>query len=92
MLFVIVLMSLSGAVLGMRFKSLILIPILTIALLIIVGAGVTRGDSGPEILLSAIMAATSLQLGYVSASLLRHRTGSKRPLSPDFSANPHQGC
>ncbi len=54
-----------GMMLGQRFKVLVLMPAIAIALVIAVGAGVARADPLWSIVLIAAATATSLQIGYL---------------------------
>ena len=57
--------TLVGAVFGLRFNILIMLPAIGCALPIIFGIGLTRGDDAWTILLAMVLAATALQLGYL---------------------------
>jgi hypothetical protein len=60
-----------GAALGMRFKVLIVIPAIGLALLGTAGVGIARGDSIGSVGLRMVLIATTLQLGYVAGVVLR---------------------
>jgi hypothetical protein len=60
-----------GAVLGICFKVLILIPIIILILTAISGAAVVFGVSTGATVLSIVLAAAALQLGYFFGSLAR---------------------
>ena len=68
----IVLVFLIGAVLGMRFKVFILVPAIGSTLAAIVAGGVAYGTNVPVILATAVLAATSLQIGYLGGLATRH--------------------
>ena len=63
-----------GAVLGQRFKVLILLPAMlpTVAFATIVVA--VQGATAWHILAAALLAATSLQIGYIAGIGVRHFT------------------
>jgi hypothetical protein len=71
MLNLFLLSTLVGAVLGMRFRVTILIPVLCVALAAIAGIGVARGESPSLIATAIVLAAISLQLGYLVGSTTR---------------------
>jgi hypothetical protein len=60
--------SLIGALLGLRFKVLILVPTTTIGILFIVGIALSSGSGVWWASLVTAMAATSLQIGYLSGA------------------------
>jgi hypothetical protein len=72
-----------GMVLGQRFKVLVLLPAIAFALLLAIGGGIVRADSGWWIVLMAAAAATALQIGYFVGVGIRHVLvavpGSKSP-------------
>lgn len=53
-----------GAVLGARFKVLILVPFIGLGSITILAGGIARGDHASAILIAAALASVSLQLGY----------------------------
>jgi hypothetical protein len=61
-----------GAVLGQRFKVLVLIPGMAVVLPLVAAAGIVRADSYGNIALALMVAAVSLQLGYLAGIALRH--------------------
>ncbi len=61
-----------GAVLGMRFKFLILAPAIGFALTAVFIGSITRGDSAAMILVTAIVASSCLQIGYLSGVVTHH--------------------
>ena len=54
-----------GAVLGQRFKIIVLIPAFAIMLFLAVGTGLAHAQTAWSIVLLAIAAATCLQTGYL---------------------------
>jgi hypothetical protein len=63
--------TLVGAVFGLRFKVLIILPAIGCALPIIFGIGLIRGDDAWSILLAMVLATTALQLGYLFGAVTR---------------------
>ena len=61
-----------GAVLGMRFRVLILLPAVFAALLAVLAVGITSSVSFPMVALAMVLAATCLQLGYLGGVAIRH--------------------
>jgi hypothetical protein len=61
-----------GMVLGQRFKVLVLMPTIAMALVLAIGAGVARADAVWWIVLMAAATATSLQIGYLIGIGIRH--------------------
>ena len=61
-----------GAVLGQRFKVLVLMPAMAIVLMFAVGAGVTQAQTVWWIVLMAAAATTCLQFGYFFGIGIRH--------------------
>jgi len=56
---------LAGAALGMRFKVLVLVPAIFLALLAILAGGISASASFSFVALAMVIAATCLQLGYL---------------------------
>jgi len=67
-----------GAVLGLRFKVLVLVPMICAALPVIVVSGITRGEGVWRLALAMIVVAISLQLGYVLGSFVQSIMGAAR--------------
>jgi hypothetical protein len=63
--------TLVGAVLGMRFKVLILIPATIVAVIFVVIARAVLGDQISTIILAGITVATCLQVGYLGGGATR---------------------
>jgi hypothetical protein len=81
-----VLAALLGAVLGMRFKVLILIPAIGFALIVIIVDGIARGTNVYGILIAGIVASACLQIGYIFSIVTRYcivsaRAGRLRKIS-----------
>ena len=83
-----------GAVLGQRFKIVVLIPAFAIVLFFVVGTGVALAQTGWWMVLMAAAAVTCLQIGYLVGIGVHHVLGaalSRRssPLTPTTtSARP----
>jgi hypothetical protein len=63
---------LAGIVLGQHLKVRVLIPISGILFLLAVGTGVTYGYSAWSIILIALIASTSGQIGYFTGIVIHH--------------------
>jgi hypothetical protein len=71
MLNLFLLSALVGAVLGMRLRVLILIPVTGFAFVAIAGIGVARGEAPSLISIAMAFVAISLQVGYLVGSTTR---------------------
>jgi hypothetical protein len=58
-----------GAMLGLRFKVFVLVPVICVALAIVAVGDVARGDDLWQLAISMIVIATSLQVGYFGGSV-----------------------
>jgi len=67
-----------GAVLGMRFKVLVLIAAIGLTVPAILAAGIIRGDSVASFAVTAILAGTCLQIGYLAGAVTRYTTAAAR--------------
>jgi hypothetical protein len=63
---------LTGAALGMRFKILIVIPVIGLALLGTAAVGIANGSPIGSTMLIMVLVATTLQLGYLAGVVSRH--------------------
>ncbi len=88
----ILLVFLSGAVLGMRFKVLILAPAFGVTIIAVFAAGMARSEDLPAILLAELLALICVQIGYLGGVLTRYtmtptQAGSRRkaPLQTESS-------
>ena len=61
-----------GAVLGQRFKIVVLIPAFAIVLAFVVGTGVALAQTAGSIVLMAAAAVTCLQIGYLVGIGVHH--------------------
>ncbi len=66
-----ILSVLVGAVLGMRLRVMILVPAIGFFLIGIAAIGTARSDQLSSIAAAAVLAAISLQLGYLAGSATR---------------------
>jgi hypothetical protein len=71
MIILILMGVLVGAVLGLRFKAFVLVPVICIALAIVAVGGGARGDDLWQLAGSMIAITVSLQLGYLGGSVAR---------------------
>jgi len=67
----ILLSVLVGAVLGLRFKVFVLVPVICGALAIAVVEGIARGDGPLRLVFAMITITASLQLGYILGIVIR---------------------
>jgi hypothetical protein len=61
-----------GILLGQRFKVLVLAPALALTLVLTSGAEIARGDAIWAIVLMELATITSLQMGYLAGTGIRH--------------------
>jgi hypothetical protein len=78
MMILILMGVLVGAVLGLRFKMFILVPVFCVALPFVVVDGVSRGDGVWRLALAMIVLATSVQVGYALGNVLQFVIGAAR--------------
>lgn len=72
-----------GAILGLRFKVLVLVPAITIGALLIVGGGLALGVELWQATIGSVVTAITLQIGFLGSSAVRYvvpamRFGSER--------------
>ena len=60
-----------GAVLGLRFKVLILIPAIGLSVLVVTANGIVIGESLWRLALVWVIPATSIQLGYIGGTVVQ---------------------
>ena len=82
----ILLVFLTGAVLGLRFKVLALVPAMGLAIIAITATGMARGYGVPTILIAGVLGLICVQIGYIGGLLTRYaitltRVESKRKAS-----------
>jgi hypothetical protein len=85
-LILVALVLLFGAVLGMRFKVLILVPAIGFAAVAVLAGGLATNATLPAILLAAVLASIGLQVGYFGGIVTRYsmtlaRTADQRKAS-----------
>jgi hypothetical protein len=78
MLMLLLLAVLVGAVLGMRFKVFVLIPAIGLTLPTILAAGMISRESLASFAVTAILAGTCLQIGYLAGAVARYATAAAR--------------
>lgn len=61
-----------GAVMGLRFRVLILVPAMGLALPVTVVSGIIQGASLGHVFLAATLAIVGLQVGYLAGIGVRH--------------------
>jgi hypothetical protein len=92
LLFIFIVVLLFGAVLGQRFKVLILLPAMSLTLICTITAGVARAQDGWSIALEAVCVTSALQIGYLVGTSIRWFLAADRPAHPPLrwagSANP----
>jgi hypothetical protein len=96
MMTVILFSLLAGLLLGQRFRVLVLVPAMTLALLAAVGSGVARADGLWWTALMAVAAGAALQIGYLTGLVIRNipvigRAG-RTATSPSGSAPARRGA
>ena len=67
-----------GALLGLRFKVLILIPAIAVSSAAVIYAGLTRETSAGSILLLIIMTTAAIQFGYFAGAIIGNSLASFR--------------
>jgi hypothetical protein len=68
---IVVVSVLAGIILGLRFKVMILVPAITLAMLFAVVVGVARADPFWSILLTIILLGSAVQVGYLAGIVMR---------------------
>jgi hypothetical protein len=61
-----------GALLGIKFRVLILIPALGAILLTVVAIGIAHADAVWAILITLVAAVSSLQIGYLGGAIMQY--------------------
>jgi hypothetical protein len=69
---------LAGAVLGLRFKILVLVPATVIGSAATLGASITQGNGLWFLLLALVLVISALQIGYLSGAFIRSVTAGTR--------------
>jgi hypothetical protein len=78
---------LAGIALGLRYKVLILVPAVTVAMLFAIIIGVAHADRFWSIVLAMVMLGTAVQIGYLAGIVIRaairsicaHTIGGRNP-------------
>jgi len=65
-----------GAVLGLRFKVLILVPVTGLSWVLVIANGIVNGESLWRLALALVVVATAIQLGYVGGMVAQLVFGS----------------
>jgi len=78
MMILFTLSILTGAVLGMRLRVLILVPAISFLVFGIAGIGTIRGDAFTSIVSTMLLAAICIQMGYIGGSLSRFAMAATR--------------
>src|SRR5438046_1704920 len=63
--------ALAGAVLGLRYKVLVLLPAMSLGIMLILVIGMARGDGECMILARVAVAVSALQIGYLAGTVTR---------------------
>ena len=67
----VVVSVLAGIILGLRFKVMILVPAITLAMLLAVTVGVARADPFWSIVMAIILLGSAVQIGYFVGIIMR---------------------
>jgi hypothetical protein len=62
---------LAGAVLGLRFKVLVLVPAIAISSAATIGAGIAQNNTAWPVLLGLALVISALQIGYFSGAFIQ---------------------
>lgn len=68
----VILSFLLGAVLGMRFKVLILLPVTASAVIFDIASGIANGAYTSTVLIAVVLTTTCLQFGYFCGIITRY--------------------
>ncbi len=88
MVTLLIVTALTGILLGMRLKVLVLIPAIASFSLVVVVLGVARGDGALAILVAAVIAASALQVGYLCGIFTKY--GAAAHAGPSHQAPYHE--
>jgi hypothetical protein len=69
---------LAGIALGLRYKVVILVPAVTLAIIFAMIVGIARADHVWSIILAMVALGTAVQLGYLAGTAIRAAVGSIR--------------
>jgi hypothetical protein len=73
-----ILAMLSGVVLGLRFRVLVLLPAICVLTLVTLGAGIANSSSAGNLLLAVVVAVAALQIGYLGGAVIRSAYAEQR--------------
>jgi hypothetical protein len=90
MLMVALITLMTGLVLGMRYRFLILIPASVFAVVAILAVGLTHADDAGSMIIAMLIAAICLQAGYVTGLCARYAAVMMRA-ARIRRAHPHAG-
>ncbi|HEY6617930.1 MAG TPA: hypothetical protein VIY68_00145 [Steroidobacteraceae bacterium] len=76
----VILSFLLGAVLGMRFKVLILLPVTALTVVFDIASGIANGAYASTVLIAVVLTAICLQFGYICGIMARYSMVSARTL------------
>jgi hypothetical protein len=88
MLIVVTISILFGIALGLRFKFLILVPTIGASLATVAINGILRGEANWRLVVTMVVVATFLQLGYVAGCVLRFAAGAVSAEGPRRASMP----
>jgi hypothetical protein len=60
-----------GSALGLRFRIFVLLPVILLGLFVCTAFGLAQGTTIRSIMLTNVIGATCLQIGYVAGTLLK---------------------
>lgn len=72
-----------GVVLGLRYKILILVPVILFAMIFTIIIGIARADSFWSIVLMTVVLVTAVQLGYLAGIAIHAAIAAIRPPQKD---------
>ena len=72
MMMLAVITFLAGALLGMRFKCLVLVPALAFVVVAVLSGGIAHSEDGSSIALAIVIASVGLQAGYLGGLFTIH--------------------
>jgi hypothetical protein len=88
----VVISLVAGIALGQWFKILILVPVMSLALVGTIAAGIARADNVWSIALMAIAVVTALQIGYLIGIWLRSFIVAARFARPSSASEATRGA
>ena len=79
-----------GAILGLRFKVSILIPVVLIGSVAIFGVGIAKGENFLSILIAAFLMTIALQIGYLAGAFMLFALTNTHIREADVMAMPQR--